>query len=149
MQPTVNFNTDPKYIGPGIWFTLHTLAKNAVTKADKGNFLRFLMSLREDFPCPNCRIHINNFLEIHPPDPFMKSTAPDSLFKYTWISIIMLILVYTNLLCHGRPLKLFDYHPNLPSGVCQSNCDGANDNSNPTEIKKDEPTFYFNLLSRK
>lgn len=148
MQSNINFNTDPKYIGPGIWFTLHTLAKNAVTKADKGNFLRFLMSLREDFPCPNCRIHINNFLEIHPPDPFMKSSAPDSLFKYTWIFHNHVNSRLHKSIVPWETAKAFYYHPNLPSGVCQSNCDGHTDTSKPTEIKKEEPTFYFNLLSR-
>lgn len=83
------FNPDPKYLGPGIWFTIHTLAKNATTPTLKQTFKVFIYSLREEFPCNLCRSHIIEFLDRHPIDSFwnIKDTSGRDigLFKYTWM----------------------------------------------------------------
>ena len=81
--------TNPKIIGPGAWFTIHLMAKNATTKELKDAFIVFMELLREYFPCKKCRKHINEYLNKNPIRDFynIKDNKGNDIgmFKYTWL----------------------------------------------------------------
>lgn len=80
-------NGDPKYIGPGTWFSLHILSKNATTDESKTLFKKFLYTLKDKFPCEKCRFHIAEYLENNPVDLYWNITENGidiGMFKYGW-----------------------------------------------------------------
>jgi hypothetical protein len=84
--------TDPKYIGPGLWYTIHTSAKISGEKGDyasKKEFVDLMDSLRNNFKCMTCRKHIGEYLDTHAFDPYWKLIDPKSgkdvgLFKWSF-----------------------------------------------------------------
>jgi len=68
--------TNPKYIGPGMWVAIHTMARNANTYEKKKAFVDFMAGLRLSFPCSVCRKHLNAYLDSHPFDPYWKKVDP-------------------------------------------------------------------------
>lgn len=62
----VENTTDISVVGPGIWWTLHSLAAKAQTPATRKTFFDFVTYLKQSFPCEKCRPHINKFFDTHP-----------------------------------------------------------------------------------
>jgi len=52
--------------GKGIWITIHTFAKFALTEEQKRSFLTFITTLANNFYCEKCQIHFLKYLETHP-----------------------------------------------------------------------------------
>lgn len=80
--------TNPKYIGPGMWVAIHTMARGATTYEKKKAFIDFMNGLRISFPCMTCRKHLNTYLDTHPIDSYWKKSDPLTgedvgLFEYT------------------------------------------------------------------
>jgi hypothetical protein len=73
---------NPKYSGPGIWFTIHTLAAEAKTDNDKKDVIKHIRCLQRKFPCAECKDHFGAYLEKHPPEETL-GKAEDSLFLWT------------------------------------------------------------------
>jgi hypothetical protein len=72
-------HTDPRYIGPGIWYVLHHKAITGTDFTHKLDFLAFVDYLRYNFPCEKCRLHIVQYLIERPP------TSDDKgFFHWTW-----------------------------------------------------------------
>lgn len=81
--------TNPKYIGPGLWVAIHTLARRATTYDTKRAFIAFMNELRASFPCSVCRGHLASYLDSHPFEPYWSlrdaTTGEDvGMFKYAW-----------------------------------------------------------------
>jgi len=81
--------TNPKYIGPGVWFSIHTLARRATTYETKKAFVAYMNELRTAFPCPTCRGHLNKYLDTHSFEQYWNirqaSTGEDiGFFRYAW-----------------------------------------------------------------
>jgi hypothetical protein len=74
---------DPKYVGPGIWFSIHTLSANAKTPKEKENVIKQIRILQENFPCQECKTHFGKYLLNHPPEETIRDTNEDSLFLWT------------------------------------------------------------------
>lgn len=65
-QSSITLPTDPKLIGPGVWFTIHRTAKRATNESSKKCFVELMNDLAEKFPCPKCRNHIQQYLAENP-----------------------------------------------------------------------------------
>jgi Erv1 / Alr family len=80
--------TNPKYIGPGMWVSIHTLAKGATTYEKKKAFVDYMNTLRASFPCPECRKHLSAYLDSHPFDAYWSLRDPATqedtgMFRYS------------------------------------------------------------------
>lgn len=59
-------HVDPRYIGPGIWHSLHLAAKNAVSKTKQQHFVTMMKETCRSFPCPVCKGHCTEYITNHP-----------------------------------------------------------------------------------
>jgi hypothetical protein len=62
-------------LGPGIWFTIHLDAKNAVTDELKDQFITRMENLANNFPCDKCKPHFILFLQQYPLNLFRNITG--------------------------------------------------------------------------
>ena len=79
---------DPKKVGPGVWYTLHLKAKLATEQSSKDDFVKEIYFHYHNFPCLNCRTHIQEYVDSHSLKPFMtlidENGVDVGLFKWTW-----------------------------------------------------------------
>ena len=84
----ISIPTDPKLIGPGIWFIIHLTARKAVDEPTKRAFLELMKSLAQKFPCEKCRTHINEYLAKNPIEHYWNGKNPsgeeNGLFTWSW-----------------------------------------------------------------
>jgi len=73
----------PAYIGPGIWYTMHTLAASAKTEDDKKQVVNQIKHLQSKFPCEECKLHFWNYINSHPLENSIIGNE-DSLFLWTF-----------------------------------------------------------------
>jgi hypothetical protein len=73
----------PTYVGPGIWFTMHTLAAMAKTPDEKKQAIGQIKYLQSKFPCEECKLHFGNYIETHPLENTLNGNE-DSLFLWTF-----------------------------------------------------------------
>ncbi|SPN79940.1 Disulfide oxidoreductase [Cedratvirus Zaza IHUMI] len=67
MSVSEYFPSKPTYSGPGLWFIIHTSAKEAKTEEKKKNFVYIMDLISENHPCADeCRPHIKAYREKHP-----------------------------------------------------------------------------------
>jgi hypothetical protein len=57
---------DPKIIGPGAWFKIHTDAIGAITPALKEAFVININATCNNFRCKKCQMHFRKFIDSHP-----------------------------------------------------------------------------------
>lgn len=80
--------SNPEKIGPGIWIFMHIKAVYAQTKELKDQFISDLYILSAEFPCANCRTHIQAYLKNHPFEPYMDLTDETGeqvgMSKWAW-----------------------------------------------------------------
>lgn len=84
-------NTDPKYIGPGIWNFIHKFAFKARTKAEQLAFVKLMKETCQNFPCFTCRGHCTEYIKNHPLEEYVgvlvvinNQRLPLGLFVWTW-----------------------------------------------------------------
>lgn len=74
-----------------LWGYMHVMACNATTPRKRELYVNWLNSLKESFPCENCRLHLIKNLEEPtadgsvgpgPVEPYSKSNV--SLFRHSW-----------------------------------------------------------------
>lgn len=61
---------DPKYIGPGCWFTLHTMAAHATTPELMKFYAWFIRLFCKEFRCANCAGHCQDYMKKNPPEKY-------------------------------------------------------------------------------
>ena len=80
--------TDPKIIGPGTWYAIHTMAMSCEDIDSCLFFIQFLKAIIESFPCEKCRIHAMKFIEENPPEKYLHITNDIDehigMFKLSW-----------------------------------------------------------------
>lgn len=80
--------SDPKIVGPGVWFAIHKLAKKAITPELKRNFIEFMTMICNEFKCLKCRTHCQEYMKLHPIRNYMNITDSKGrdigMFKWTW-----------------------------------------------------------------
>jgi hypothetical protein len=81
--------SDPKIIGPGTWFTIHTMAMACGDIEACTYFIQFVKVIIDSFPCNQCRLHALKFLQENPPeeyiDEFNDLGEQIGMFKWTWV----------------------------------------------------------------
>jgi len=79
--------TNPLYYG-SMWILLHLKAKNASTLEAKNSCIDDIHLLSVEFPCGNCRNHIQEYLKSHPFDKYMnlknEKGEDVGMFKWFW-----------------------------------------------------------------
>lgn len=85
----MEYKTDPKLIGPGIWQIIHLKAKLAIDNQTKKHFIDEMYFHYNNFPCANCRKHIQEYMDSHSFEPFydMKNNTGTEIgmFKWSWM----------------------------------------------------------------
>lgn len=81
-HPPVNDIHNPKYIGPGVWWFLHSLASEIKNSNDIPCVLFAINTISRKFTCIICRDHFNKFKKNDPPEQYINSL--DGLFIWTW-----------------------------------------------------------------
>lgn len=80
--------TDPRIIGPGAWFTIHTMAMSCEDLDSCLFFIQFVKAIVESFPCEKCRIHAIKFIDRNPPERYLHITNDIDehigMFKWSW-----------------------------------------------------------------
>jgi hypothetical protein len=80
--------SDPRYIGPGSWFVIHTTARYADTIQKKRDFSGFMKRFCEEFRCKECSGHCQKYIKDHPIEPYFNLRSPHGeeigCFKWTW-----------------------------------------------------------------
>lgn len=118
---------DPKYIGPGTWYTIHSTAKRAGDSGDyntKKEFVNLMEHLKTSFVCTTCRKHIGEYMDAHPFNTYWIMIDPKTkkdigLFKW---SFDFHNAVNQRL---GYPIMDWDTAYNIyydESSVCDLNC---------------------------
>lgn len=84
----VNVFGDPKIVGPGVWWVIHSLAKQAIDPKSITRFIDFMNFLRDNFSCKNCRKHIQEYMKLHPFNDFIgleDNGRKIGMFKWAWL----------------------------------------------------------------
>ena len=65
-----------EYFGPGVWYSLHTLALAADNgKVKRSTFIDYAKLLASDFPCADCRDHYSSMVNTMPKSRFFEWTV--------------------------------------------------------------------------
>ena len=67
--------------GPACWTLMHSSAANCNSDSAEG-FSAFLYSLAHILPCPECRAHLYQYLQTHPPEDYIIDAHTASRFCF-------------------------------------------------------------------
>lgn len=79
--------TNPTTFGPGIWYTIHINARNAITDDSKNRFKDFIENTISNLPCHTCKEHATTYYQTNPLSDFwnVKENGKEiGLFKWAW-----------------------------------------------------------------
>lgn len=80
--------TDPKYTGPGNWYSIHKMAYEAQNEIKKRRFWDFMEFLRNNFSCQHCRQHMQQYIDANPIAPYWDKRDPTGreygMFEWSW-----------------------------------------------------------------
>ena len=65
--------------GPALWTFLHT---SAASLDSPEAYVQLLRSLVLTLPCPECRQHVQDFLQLQPPEPAIHDAASASRYLF-------------------------------------------------------------------
>lgn len=63
--------TDPNYLGPGKWHSMHIEATNANDMESKKVFCKNVRVTCDTFPCKKCVMHCQKYIKNNPPEKFI------------------------------------------------------------------------------
>lgn len=63
--------SDPTYLGPGKWHSMHIEATNATDDESQKVFCKNVRITCETFPCNKCKGHCENYIKNNPPEKFI------------------------------------------------------------------------------
>jgi len=139
-------NTDPKYIGPGTWNTIHRRAYKARTHNEQLSFIDFMKDVCYGFPCVVCKGHCTEYIKNHPIEEYLDivldikdEKIPLGMFIWTWKFHNAVNSRIKN------PIMSWDTAYNLYSQteslVCSKNCLAAADNAPPDGLEHIVPNL--------
>lgn len=80
---------DQQTLGPGQWFTIHKMAKRAVTEEKKRRFVDFMNDVCEEMRCNRCKDHMSVYMKNNSFSPYWNYHDVDGtqigMFKWSWI----------------------------------------------------------------
>ncbi len=116
----VSIFSDPKIIGPGIWFKMHLDAVYAITDSTKSTFIHNINILCDNFKCKNCQDHFRKFITNNNLIDYWNikdnNGSDIGFFKWTW----ELHNQVNRFLGKYEPSleEAYKYYSNVDSGVC-------------------------------
>jgi hypothetical protein len=130
---------NPNYIGPGIWYTIHSLAADAKTPQEKTDVIRHIRKIQSRFPCNDCKVHFGNYLEYNPPEMTVNG-SPESLFAWT--------VNFHNSVNHrlNKPQVSYNDAKSIfmeESIFCMTDCTESETKTPPRIVPKDIPGYIF------
>jgi hypothetical protein len=122
--------TDPRYIGPGVWYNIHLKAYEAVDEGKIEEFMDQMYLLAHKFPCKKCRTHINAYIESHSFDDLRQLKNKDGrkigMFKWAWLfHNAVNTRLHKSIIDWETAWNMYD----VEIEVCSKNCEGE-DHSN-------------------
>jgi len=120
-------NTDPAYIGPGIWDFIHRTAFNAKTVEEQKSFIKQMKTICDEFPCIKCRGHCQEYIKNHPMEEYIDVTVDMDNEKIN-IGIFVWTWKFHNAVNArlNKPIMTWDTAYNIYSHseslVCSTNC---------------------------
>ena len=147
-EPVEKNNTNPKYIGPGTWNVIHTLAYNATTKELKEAFMTHMTIICNQFPCETCREHCKKYLKENPMSEYLNVVTEGKklgLFTWTWqFHNAVNYRIGKPILSWDMALHIYDQYKNEKSdGVCSQEC------SDPDHKNKNDKVKNVNIKNDK
>lgn len=131
-------HTDPKYIGPGTWNSIHRYAYKAKSRSQQEGFINFMVEICQGFPCTVCRGHCTEYIKNHPMEEYL-----DVLVEINGEKMALGLFVWSWKFHNAvnarikKPLMSWDTAYNLYSEteslVCSKNCLEAEANINHNE----------------
>ena len=122
--------TNPEYVGPGAWVTLHKQSFLAREKPEQNEFIKYMTNLCYTFPCLHCRVHCSDYISKNPINDYKNIEVEIQgmllslgMFIWTWKfhNAVNLRL--------GKPIMSWDTAYNLYSEtdsiVCSTPCTKA------------------------
>lgn len=79
--------SNPSNFGPGIWYCIHRMARDATTQEKKLKFKEFLENVIYTLPCSTCFQHATEYYKSRPLDNFwnMKEKGNEiGMFRWSW-----------------------------------------------------------------
>jgi len=134
--------TDPKYIGPGMWYDIHLKAYEATDNQKINDFIEHMNLLAEKFPCKACRNHINEYMNTHPFDDLKYLENKDGrkigMFKWAWLfHNAVNTRLHKPLVDWETAWSMYDEEPTVCSKNCESESDHNDNNENNTNDSND------------
>jgi len=83
-----NSISEPTKFGPGTWYFIHTMARDATSEDKKKLFSHFMNHVSLNLPCKNCQHHCQQYIKSNPLTPYwtiMEGGKDVGLFKWTWM----------------------------------------------------------------
>ena len=74
---------DLSVYGPKLWHIIHTFSANYNPVTDRNAFIMFIVSISKLLPCPRCRKHFQDNLEIYKLERYLDSR--DRIFLWSYI----------------------------------------------------------------
>ena len=123
--------TDPKYIGPGVWYNTHLKAYEATDDRRIEEFMDHMYLLAEKFACKKCRKHIRQYIESHPLEDLKNLTNEEGrrigMFKWAWLfHNAVNTRIHKPLVDWETAWEMYDEEIE----VCSKNCDEVDHNDN-------------------
>jgi hypothetical protein len=84
---------EPRTVGPGIWYSIHMLVENAVKSRDPNDFnlaYKYIITIKENFPCLKCKRHIDEFWDNNSPESYKARYHEGKMVeepKYEFLSV--------------------------------------------------------------
>ena len=132
---------NPNYVGPGLWYSLHSMAAYADTLELKLSAIKYIKYLQENFPCGECKVHFGDYIEKHPLEATLNSNA-ESLFMwvFNFHNAVNFRLGKTQV-SYDDAKKIFYTN----SEYCMSDCTAEEDKKmkKPKLVPKDMPGHMF------
>lgn len=123
--------SDPRKIGNGSWFMMHSASVDAETRDEKLFVCKMIRGFCDRFKCGDCKGHCKEYVDKNPPEDSINST--DGLFFWT---VEFRNAVQRRL---GAPLYspniMYDIFHDVDFMVCREDC---NKNTSVQHIQADE-----------
>lgn len=117
----------PPDFGPGLWFAIHTTAKEATSLEDKKSFIKWIQRITESIKCSECRGHAIDYVATHPIEPYFNiyddETGIDvGMFKWSWIFHNTVNFRLNKPWCSWETAMSLFYESDLNFKPCDENC---------------------------
>ena len=148
MTDDINRFTDPTAVGPGVWWLVHTKAKDAIDDRTIKEFMEFMLFLRENFSCKNCRKHIKAYIETHAFKDLLglrnENGERIGMFKWAWM-----FHNAVNARIHKPYVEwetAVDMFYNDDIEVCSTKCDEAGDEGQNNVQKNNQDVNDYEII---